>query len=960
MVFSSSLNHWAVIDIETTGVDPAVDEIIDIGFLQFQGIKLIKKYSTLVHYSGELSHFIQKLTGITGKMLEKAPESKDMKNHVLDLCEDHLICHNADFERSFLEGFTDGKFSTSSYEDSLLYLALLFPKKDSLSLERFLVDWGISKKESHRGLDDSIGLLKVLILATLFVQQDKINYFRVKELFQRHGLEDYWYYHFFTLSEKDLFTIAEQIDFCPQSYLQNMQPQVKHENDKNEKHHFSMEFSRKNLENIYNSQIIGEVLPRFQKRKAQMELSFKTGQSFKNDVHALVQAPTGTGKTLGYLLPGALFALSEGGQVLISTGTKILQDQIMMGEIPQVRKLLGIDADQLSVTKLVGSKNHFCELLYREQEKHDFLSRTRTFEDRFVGLFFGLVFLHNAGSSYDDKILNTHLPYVLKKKLRSFKQKTEEIIVDFRSCIGSQCPFGRECSYLTGIREARNAKIIVSNHSLMFSWPKGLPRPEYIIVDEAHKIEEEATRSCAFEWSQNSIESFVKNLKNLSSLGSLFQLLSLKYETRKESLAIIESLKTQTENICKTLETHLLPLKILMERYFKETSVRYSDVFWNELPMVNKKQGRNSLEVSVYNHIENIRDTITELYNVLLPYAVEFKNKEELEKEHWAYATHFETFVGIIEDMKTELDVFVDKKEGFSCAFRYHEKEGYTLYSAPIDIGRILHDNLLDTGKSILFTSATLGNAKGDQGVRGIEWATGHGYLNPKKRFKKGFFLPPVFDYKSNAKIYLCDDVLPLYDPLFVRSTLEKVLPLIKNIAGRGLFLFSAKKRFQEAREFFLEKLWGEMPVFVQGMGGQVVEDFRRAGTGILLGMESFGEGIDVPGDALQFLFIDKIPDMRKNLVTVDRQKFYGRKFGNEFIDYYLSHRARSLHQKLGRLLRSEKDYGGAVIVDSRISRWKETTVENFLGLMAPYHIERCSLNKACMGLEHFLKIYKN
>ena len=134
---------------------------------------------------------------------------------------------------------------------------------------------------------------------------------------------------------------------------------------------------------------------------------------------------------------------------------------------------------------------------------------------------------------------------------------------------------------------------------------------------------------------------------------------------------------------------------------------------------------------------------------------------------------------------------------------------------------------------------------------------------------------------------------------------------------------FSAKVRFEKAREILLQKFEGKFPIFIQGMGNNIVEEFKKTENGILLGMESFGEGIDIPGESLQFIFIDKIPDLRMDLVINDRREFFDKNIGNEFSDYYLANRTRALHQKLGRLLRRDNDFGGVIITDGRAKRWK-------------------------------------
>ena len=138
-------------------------------------------------------------------------------------------------------------------------------------------------------------------------------------------------------------------------------------------------------------------------------------------------------------------------------------------------------------------------------------------------------------------------------------------------------------------------------------------------------------------------------------------------------------------------------------------------------------------------------------------------------------------------------------------------------------------------------------------------------------------------------------------------------------------------------------------------MGNKVVDEFQKSDGGILLGMESFGEGIDVPGDALKLIFIDKIPDIRQDQIINDRRDFFQRNFGNEFNDYFLANRSRALHQKLGRLLRTEKDTGVVIIVDSRIKKWKGRTTQTFFDQMKPYDMNRVGLKDAVSKAREFL-----
>lgn len=988
------LGKWAVIDIETSGVDPHEDSIIDVGYLQFEGGKLIESYSSLVHYSGELSQFVQKLTGIHPQQLKSAPSWSEVREKVKSLQNHVLLAHNASFEEGFLGkefmGQADlwqGNASKTSFADSMTFLGLLFPYKSQLSLESFIKEFQIADHETHRGYQDSLDLLKVLLVGFQWTYQQGLRRLNLQTIIQRYGLTDSWYYQLFQAGPDALRTIATEIDFDLPGALQSLGKKEK-EKEKEIKDngtakksikqgpkYFPLEFSGKNIQNVLQDEDkVRERLPFYAYRQSQESLAIRTGQSFKNGVHALIQAPTGTGKTLGYLLPAALFGLENKKQVLVATGTKTLQNQAISQDIPQLRKLLELSSEEFQVARLVGSGNHLCELQFRKQmEEMDLFHNTQSFEERYGRAFMDLVFLHNASVSTQrvtdslnslemeaqDPSLNyltrDDLPYVLKKKNTSFGQLEKDVAVDFRTCVGNKCPFQQTCSYIQGLRRAKEADLIVGNHALMFSWPKGFPRPEYIVVDEAHRIESEATSIFTLTLTQENLESLQKSLENMIGLGSLFYLLSLGEPAERESrMEQMNRLREEARLSAGMLKDHIKDLPLLIENYFKRKR-SYTSLYWNELPMITKNDLGDPLSASIYHHLKSVDHIIKSLYQSLIPYLSMWDERDLKEENKMTSYARFEAFMVQLEDIQTVLGQVLSASTENIHSLKYHEELGPSLESAPIDVGMKVYKGLLETSTSVVFTSATLGNAGGDQGMGGIEWPTGYSYVEKKKRFKTGLFLPAVYDYKRRSKVFLCDDTLELYDSQFVGKTLQPIIPLIHALGGRSLLLFSAKTRFEESREVLLKQFEGKIPLFIQGMGNSIVEEFKNAENGILLGMEAFGEGIDIPGNSLQFIFIDKIPDLRMDLVIQERRTFFEKTFGNEFTDYFLAHRARNLHQKLGRLLRTDQDHGGVIIVDSRVKNWKLKTQENFQKLMEPYEVQRVGLTKACQDVLSFI-----
>lgn len=950
-----SLGRWAVIDIETTGVDRGYDEIIDLGFLQFEGTKLVKSYSSLVKTQNTLSQFIQKLTGIKPAQVKKAPQWSVVEQDLLELEGHKLVAHNASFERMFLEKYFEDlgdDRERESFEDSIYYLGLLDPSQSSLSLENLIVHFKIAEKEEHRGLSDSRDLLKVMLLATWKLKKDaNLNHF-ILGLLQEFSRKDFWFKEFAALEVEELLEIAQAIEFdLEAAYKKYMKALEKESLPLEGDSKYDLSFDGKNIQHILrDEEYIKERLPEYTYRESQEKLSLRVGQAFNNGIHALIQAPTGTGKTLGYLLPSVLLAKSKGEQVIISTGTKALQNQAMIKDIPLVFKMMGFGKYDLKVLRLVGSKNHYCELLFRNETKlEENLLDLGSFEEKFTHALFEVIFFHNQRiGDYSDIITADSIPHVLKRKLPYANEFNDKVRVDYKACTGNKCPFKNDCTYMGGLRRAKEADIIVGNHALLLSWPRGIDRPPYIVIDEAHKIEAESTQMFTQELSGKDLANFAKNLPAM--IAPVYYLLDSGDNDTKTTIRLKKEMLSSSKMIAENLEA----LLELIERYAKKLP-RFTDIYWNEFPMIDDSKMNSKLEVSLFNQIDSLRYIFKGIYDVVFPLIGRWNINSLTDDNQITAFTLFESACSNIEDGLETLNNILDNKEKRASSIKFHSDYGILLSSAPINVGELFYESVMRESEAVIFTSATLANSDGSRGMAQVEWMTGYNQLEPEKRFRSGLFLDNNYDYENNAKVFLCTDTPSLYDKSFVPTVMENVIPLIRDIGGRTLLLFSSRVRFEKACELLLQAFEGEIPLFIQGLGTNIVEDFKKSSSGILIGMESFSEGIDIPGRLLEFVYVDKVPDLRQDLVIQKRRDFYEANFGNEFNDYFLAHRTRSLHQKLGRLIRRENDKGCIIITDSRLAKWKGRTLDNFKDMMKPYQINMTNIEQACSDARDFL-----
>lgn len=951
--------RFAVLDIETTGLDPAQDSIIDVGYLLIEEGKLVKKYSSLINYENDLSQTIKKLTGIDESMLRKAPDWKVVKKEIEHLNGTPILAHNASFEKSFLIDL----LPKSKFIDSMDLLSLVFPKRGSLSLESFLIELKIKEKEDHRGYEDSLDLLKVIIsLGRYFIQNKEQKEF-LKSLFEKYQLADDLLYDFLNLTLEDIKEISQEIDYdLGDNYLffKDKKDELFDSGDDKSEHLGPVDFafSGENIKRILRDQNrLKKINSSYHFRESQESLSLRVGQSFKNDKFSMIQAPTGVGKTLGYLLPSALMNLDSDKKVLVATGTKTLQNQIVKKDIPLLKKILSVSDDDLKSSQLLGSNNHVCELLYREVNSDESaLFQSKDYLEKMSKIYFEVLFQNNEINEYENMILGDDIPYVLKKKNKFLEKSEKEFRVDFRSCLGEKCAYKKRCSYIRGLKMAKEADIIVGNHAMMLNWPKSLERPRYVLVDEAHKLEKDALSTFSLDVSEEKLKRLMGELSEGRGLGSLYYLINNELGEASEGEAHNRylSIKEKSEEFYQNLALEMNGLREMVEKYFKSLP-RYTPFHFNEIPMRNRDTAQDEVFLSIFNTFDHIKEHLIHFFGFLTK-TYDLFSREDLSDESLIAYARFETFYNFLKDLQQAFTVNLTIEEGYAHSMKFSEAEGFILLSAPIDIGKFIYENFIQETSSTVFTSATLSNMDCSVGTVGIQWGLGYSNIPAKDRFERIFSLPPIFDYQNRAKLILCDDVPAMGDPNFVPTILENLVPLIRNIGGRSLLLFSSRARFDIAREILLEKMNNEIPVFIQGMGSQVVEEYKKAPRGVLLGMESFGEGIDIPGESLQFLFIDKIPDMRMDHVINMRRDYFKENMGNEFQEYYMAERVRGLHQKLGRLLRRVDDFGCAIVAESRVKNWKGKTLRTLEELLKPYYLERYPLSEATVKAEAFIK----
>jgi len=590
-----------------------------------------------------------------------------------------------------------------------------------------------------------------------------------------------------------------------------------------------------------------ETLNGFAPREAQLQMAQAVEETLAAGGSLVVEAGTGIGKTLAYLVP----ALLSGERVIISTGTKNLQDQLFFRDLPMVVETLGLS---IKPALLKGRANYLClhrmmiartegRLPSRESVTEleavlDWSARTTDGD------------LSIAGVVTEDSGL---MPYVTS---------TAE------NCVGSECPQFENCHVARARSEAQEADVVVVNHHLLFAdmaikqsgFGEVLPGASAFIIDEAHQAPETATRFFSVSLTARQIKDLCRDF--LAESAGVTGAMGILREPLADCLQKLKELQL-----------------VIAERMPDRGS-------WNDL--VRDDPVREALQ------------TLDHSINVL------FAASEKLADS----ARGMDGCIERLTEIQARLDRFDSRQSGEEV--RWYEKRGrgFAMHITPLEVSGVFSDFREMADAAWIFTSATLA-VREDFSLftaqMGLDDAT-------------TLQLDSPFDYANNALMWLPDQLPEPRDGQFVPALLEQVVPLLEASRGRAFLLFTSHRSLRRAAELLADQV--SFPLFVQGEAPRslLLEQFRESGQGVLLGSSSFWEGVDVIGDALSLVVIDKLPFAAPDDPVMEARSDALRKAGgNPFIQLYLPQAVISLKQGAGRLIRDVNDRGALVVCDPRI-----------------------------------------
>ncbi len=608
------------------------------------------------------------------------------------------------------------------------------------------------------------------------------------------------------------------------------------------------------MERVFGSEgTLARAVPGFRERPSQLALASAIYDALQSGRSLIAEAGTGTGKTFAYLVP----AMLAGGKVIVSTGTKTLQDQLFKRDIPALREALRLP---LTVALLKGRNNYVC---------HHHLAQARLegrFRDRSDVADLQTVAAFAESSASGDIAELTSVPE--RSGVWSQVTSTRE------NCLGQHCEHHARCFVLAARREALQADLVVVNHHLFFAdvllRDEGagelLPQCNTVILDEAHQLPDTASAFFGRSFSTG-------------------QLIDLGRDAMESALAASVELGD------------IADAAVALQKSARDLRL--------SIPL---KEGRLAAgQWHGYADFEpKLRGALASLTSLCELLSAQEERSEELR-----------AVAASARSLLDEGHRWTDPEEGDLETVRWVEcfSQSLQLHATPLSLASVLRPHWQSAPKSWIFTSATL-SVKGDfthyRQEMGLESVEARSWESP-------------FNFADQSLLYVPRNLPQPAHPDYVRAVVEAALPVLKASRGRAFMLFTSHRALKEARDILAEHIESQglpFTLFQQGETArhELLRRFRGTTGAVLLGTSAFWEGVDVKGEALSAVIIDKLPFAPPDdPVTAARIEAMNRAGRNAFMEYQLPQAVIALKQGAGRLIRDEQDRGVLMLCDPRL-----------------------------------------
>ena len=919
------LTHVAL-DLETTGLEQTRDTIIEIGAVKFQGDSVIDTFQTFVNPGRAIPEFVQRLTGISPNHVKRAPVFSSVADQLDDFIgPDPIVGHNISFDLGFLSNH-GLRLSNPSYDTWDLASALL-PRSPQYSLRYLSSYLGVGHKDPHRAMGDASATHLVFVkMLRLAEQLDP-------------GVLD----HLVNLAVRSQWSIGSLLSGLQTNGGQGSPTGIGLTGldldslavrlGRPEKRRPDSGLSSLDEDKIISLLSAGgpfsETFSGFEHRPEQEEMLAGVTRAIYRSRHLVVEGGTGVGKSMAYLLPAVLFAVSQGQRVVVSTNTINLQEQLLKKDIPALVTVLEeaglVEKNTVKAALLKGRSNYLC--LHRR----NYLARSEypTVEDARL-LSKTAVWLQDTVSGDRGEI----------------NLSGRDAFTWSRISAGEKgwCPGLRDggpCFLRSARERAEQAHIVVVNHALLLSdMVRGgslIPDYQYLVVDEAHNLEDEATRQLGLDFEPGKLEDSLEPQGRLTTqLRLALVAQNLTSGVRQEG----EGALADGESSVAVLRDHWARLWAAAERLLDSLREGLPEDQNQVLldPPVRRQQVWSDLALAWENLDVRIQQSV-QAYSKLQRFLETTSLGGASDQPTLVMETA--TIQDNLEELRLQLkSILGDPEERTVHWMARHPSNGeVSLHAVPLDVGATLAEELFGRKECVVLTSATL-STEGN-----FEYLTRRTGLPEDS---EELLVGSPFDYQKAALLLIPEDMPSPNADGYLDALSRVLVDLGEFLGGRTMALFTSYAALRGVANKIRAPLLSEgIQVLAQSVDGppqQLIARLTEEPSSVLLGTASFWEGVDLPSGLLKALVLTRLPFQVPNDPLV---KARSEQYEDPFAEYSIPQAVLRFRQGIGRLIRNKGDKGAIVVLDRRITG--RSYGKSFLQSIPPCTMKPSSL--ATVGL---------
>ena len=895
--------EFVALDLETTGLDSKTDAIIEFGAVRFRDGEVIAEYSTLINPGRPIPPEVTALTGISNEdflpKLHKpgepphpaAPTLTQALSGIHAFVGDApIIGHNIGFDLSFL--YPHGLFQNNLWIDTYDLAAVLVPGATRYSLSSLSQQLGIELTEAHRALNDArasallywamwtkiLALPPTLIHEIVNLSQD--TDWNARTVFE-YALEQLNSPKSTSKQEPIQFYSTQPSTGSAQTAQTNTTP-----------------LGVETVETVFGEGgSLTKVFAQYESRPQQVDMARKIAAAFDENNHLIVEAATGVGKSLAYLVPAVLWATKNHQRVVVSSNTLNLQDQLLENDIPILRQALNTSF-QAAILK--GRSNYLCPVRLTDMRR-----RRPSSTDELRVLAKVLVWLTEGGSGEKSQL-----------NLRAYVEQNawQRLSADAENCTVERCEAATQgaCPFHRARKAAEMAQVVIVNHALLLadavSENHVIPEFDHLIIDEAHHLEEAITNSFSVRIDESSIQYQLGHLagNKHSLLNELINSIQ-NVVPANEGKRLIDFLGN-FRNATIATETHFANLFASLRNVTYNPNADTSS--HTRITAEIRRKAEFAAVDRQWNIVQEFVVAIEEGLRRLVPAFVRLKQYPipTIDDD----ATSISAYLRYFEKTRATLNALIKSPDDDTVYWLHlNPNYGISINTAPLNVGKLVEKHLWLDKKSVILTSATLRTTDTFDYIQKTLHAENVETLA----------LSSPFDYRQSTLVFIPNDMPDPNERGRYQQAVERALvELAAALGGRTLALFTSYTQLQQTAQAIRPRLTlGDITVYDQldtSNRQTLLESFKTTEKAILLGTKSFWEGIDIPGAALSALALTKLPfPIPTDPVISARSETYT----DPFKEYTIPETILRFRQGFGRLIRNKTDRGIVVLLDKRL-----------------------------------------